>query len=178
MSYQNAVTENPRAALFEVMEAARAGMLGLTGSKAGLQPMTHFADEHAGLIWFISATDTELVRALEGGPGAVFGAGKAADYVLVSPDHDVHANIRGTLSRVEDEARLDALWSPLIGAWFKEGRHDPRVALLCFTPEKAEIWASTTSTLKFGFEMIRANLTTGHSPDVGTHAVVDFHKGA
>lgn len=174
MSYQKAVSENPRAALFDVMEGTRTGMLGLNGSASGLQPMTHFADEEAGLIWFISASDTDLVRELEAG----FGASKMADYVLVSADHDVHASVRGTLSRVKDEAKLDALWSPLIGAWFQGGRHDPRVTLLCLAPEVAEIWASTTSTLKFGFEMIRANLSAEHSPDVGSHAVVNFRTEA
>lgn len=166
MSYQNAVEDNPRAALFDVMDGARTGMLGLNASKAGLKPMTHFPDAEAGAIWFISANDTDLVREL--------GAGRHADYVVISKNHDVHASIRGTLAVVRDEAKLDELWSPVVGAWFKEGREDPRATLLRFTPEIAEIWASTTSSLKFGFEVMRANVSEDHQPDLGSHGVVNF----
>ena len=42
----------------------------------------------------------------------------------------------------------------------------------------AEIWASSTSTLKFGFEIIRANLDPAHQPDIGVKATVRFPAAA
>ena len=170
MSLNKNANDDPRAAVFDMMQSARAGMLRVRSSPAAFQPMTHFADEETGVIWFISATDTDFVRSLS--------AGHEADYVLISRDHDLHASLRGVLVQVHDKAKLDALWSPLIGAWFNEGRDDPRVDLLRFDPAVAEIWQSTTSTLKFGFEVIRANLQSGHEPDVGSHAVVRFETAA
>lgn len=166
MSYRNALNENPRATLFDVMDGARAGMLGLRSGDAGLQPMTHFADADQGIIWFISANDTDLVKSL--------GFGDKAEYVVISKDHDVHISVQGTLALANEPAKLDELWSPMAGAWFDEGRDDPRVALLRFDPQVAEIWASTTSALKFGFEVVRANLSDDHQPDIGSHAVVRF----
>ncbi len=55
---------------------------------------------------------------------------------------------------------------------------DPRVALLRFDPEVAELWASSSSTLKFGFEIIRATLDPGHQPDIGVKSTVRFPKAA
>ena len=41
-------------------------------------------------------------------------------------------------------------------------------------PEVAEIWASSSWTLKVGVNAIRANLDTGHQPDIGAKATVRF----
>ncbi len=170
MSIQDDVTADPRSATFEVLEGVRAGMLGLTGGGDGFQPMTHFADAEAGLIWFISSTETAIVESL--------GMGEDAEYVVISEDHDVHISLRGKLYHLHDDAKLDELWSPVIGAWFEGGREDPRVALLRFEPEVADIWASSTSSLKFGFEIIRANLDPEHQPDIGVKATVRFPTAA
>jgi general stress protein 26 len=170
MSIQDDVAADPRGALFDVLDAVRAGMLGLTGGGDGLQPMTHFPDAEAGLIWFISSTDTALVQSL--------GMGEDAEYVVISDAHDVHASLRGKLYQLHDDAKLDALWSPVVAAWFEGSREDPRVALLRFDPEVATVWASSTSSLKFGFEIIRATLDPDHQPDIGVKATVRFPKAA
>jgi len=165
MSHESEVTANPRAALFDVMDGVRVGMLGLKAGSAGAQPMTHFLDVETEVIWFISSKDTDLVRDL--------GLGGQSEYVIISKDHDVHASLQGILSHVQDAGKLDQLWSPMVSAWFKDGRSDPRIALLQFKPKVAEIWASTTSAVRFGLEMVRANLTD-HEPNVGTHQVIRF----
>lgn len=166
MSIQDNVSTNPRGAVFDVLDEVRAGMLGLSAAGEGFQPMTHFPDPTAGVIWFISSTQTDLVASLD--------QGENADYVVISPDHDVHISLRGKLYHVQDRARIDDLWSPMIAAWFAGGRTDPHVALLRFELEVGDIWASTPSTLKFGFEMIRANLDPSHHPDIGVKANVRF----
>ena len=164
------VQSDPRKALFAMLADVRSGMLGLTASGTGLQPMTHFPDADAGVIWFISSMQSDLVQAT--------GLGEDADYVVVAKDHDMHASLRGKLYHLHDAAKLDALWNPVIGAWFNGGRDDPNIALLRFEPDTAEIWASTTSTLRFGFEILRANLDADHQPDLGVKATVRFPSAA
>jgi len=170
MANSDKVLSDPRAALFGTLADVRAGMLGLTAGGDGSQPMTHFADEAAGLVWFISSTETDLVQSL--------GMGEEAEYVVISQDHDVHASLRGKLYHVHDDAKLDGLWNPFVSAWFEGGREDPRIALLRFDPEVANIWASSTSSLKFGFEMIRSTLDPAHQPDIGAKATVKFPTAA
>ncbi len=166
MNHLDKLSRDPRAVVFDVMEEVRAGMLGLTAAGEGPQPMTHFADAESGLIWFISSTETDLVQSLD--------AGEDADYLLVAKDHDAHIHLHGKLYHDQDAAQLDLLWNPVIGAWFEGGRDDPHVALLRFAPEVAHIWASSTSTLKFGIEMARAKLDATHKPDIGRKATVRF----
>ena len=37
------------------------------------------------------------------------------------------------------------LWNPYIAAWFEGGKDDPKLALLRFDAEKAEIWLNENS---------------------------------
>ncbi len=166
MSYHDSLKDDPRATLFKALDDVRAGMLGLTAAGDGMQPMTHFADEAAGVIWFISSTQTQLVQGI--------GQGDDASYCLIGKDHDLHACIMGKIYHVHDREKLVKLWSPMAGAWFKDGPDDPTIALLRFQPEKAEIWASDVGVLRMGYEMLRSNLSAEHQPDVGSHAIVRF----
>jgi general stress protein 26 len=170
MSLQDKVATDPRGAVFDALDGVRAGMLGLTAGCDGFQPMTHFPDRASGTIWFISSTDTALVQSL--------GMGEDADYIVISEDHDLHASLRGKLYQLHDDAKLEELWSPVVAAWFEGGRKDPRVALLRFDPAVAEVWASSTSSLKFGLEIVRATLDPGHQPDIGVKATVRFPPSA
>lgn len=158
--------KDPRAALSDMLDGVHAGMLGLSGQTSGFQPMTHHADGDTGTLWFISSTETDLVQAL--------GAPQPADYVIVSKGHDAHASLRGTLSHIHNDAKLDTLWGPMAAAWFPKGRQDPTVALLRFDPADGQIWASSTSVLKFGMEMLRANMDSDHQPDLGQTATLHF----
>jgi general stress protein 26 len=170
MSIQGDVSADPRGTVFEVLDGVRAGMLGLTTGGKGFQPMTHFPDADAGSIWFISSTGTALVGSL--------GKGEDAEYVVISRDHDAYVSLRGKLYQLHDDAKMEELWNPVVSAWFEGGRDDPQLALLRFDPEVADIWASSASTLKFGFEIIRANLDADHQPDIGARATVRFSKAA
>lgn len=165
MDASDQLLRDPRKALFDLLDDVRAGMLGLTAAGQGLQPMTHFPDRAAGIIWFISSTDTDLVQGVD--------QGEDADYVATSRDQSAHASLRGKLYQVRNDEKLDALWSPMVGAWFA-GRDDPKIALLRFDPETADLWQSTASAPRFGFEMVRATLDSDHRPDLGARATVTF----
>jgi general stress protein 26 len=78
----------------------------------------------------------------------------------------------------QDTDKLDELWSPIAAAWFEAGRDDPKVTLLQLTLLEAAVWATTDSMLVVGIEMVRANISPEHMPDIGEHAVVQFGKAA
>ncbi len=40
---------------------------------------------------------------------------------------------------------LERLWNPYIAAWFEGGKDDPKLALLRFDAERAEIWLDERS---------------------------------
>ncbi|MEZ5779802.1 MAG: pyridoxamine 5'-phosphate oxidase family protein [Paracoccaceae bacterium] len=158
--------KDPRAAVFDALSNTAAGMLGVDDSGQHMQPMTHFADAEAATVCFITSAETDLARAV--------GQGARAHYCVAAPDDGVYACLRGTLVQSQDSGKLDELWSPAAAAWFKEGRDDPNVMLLQLNLQDAALWAASTSAIATGIEIARANLSTGHQPDLGEHVAVRF----
>lgn len=166
MSKRDELQNAPRKAVFDVMDDTRVGMLGVEGSGQHMQPMTHFPDRDTGEIWFITSIETDLVRAV--------GQGARAHYCVVSKDQDFYACLAGTLEQAHNSAKLDDLWSPMVAAWFEGGREDPKVSLLRLVLSDGALWATTESTVKLGIEIARANLSSGHKPDIGDHMEIRF----
>lgn len=115
-------------------------MLGLVGVEEGhAQPMTaQIGDrEGRGPVWFFTAKDTDLVRAL--------GTGSAAAMQFASKGHDLFASVEGRLVPDNDRATIDRLWSPFAAAWYEEGKDDPKLQLIRFDPQAAQIWLNENS---------------------------------
>jgi general stress protein 26 len=115
-------------------------MLGLHGvERAHPRPMTAQFDEDRAPIWFFTSNDSELVRAL--------GAGSRAIATFAAKDHDLFATMHGILSLDNNRANIDRFWNRFVAAWFPGGKEDPKLALLRFDAEGAEIWLDDSSFL-------------------------------
>jgi general stress protein 26 len=71
--------------------------------------------------------------------------------------------MRGHVTVSQDRTRIRALWSPMNEIWF-DGPEDPRIVLIDFYPEEAELWdASGVNGLRFLFQAAKA-LVSGEPP--------------
>lgn len=115
-------------------------MLGLVGLEAGhARPMTAQFEGNRGPIWFFTATDSSIVQKL--------GAGRRSVATFVSKGHDLFATVHGHLVLDNDRATIDRLWNNHIAAWYDGGKEDPKLALLRFDVEQAEIWLDASSLI-------------------------------
>lgn len=125
---------------WKALRADSTVMLGLRGvDEEHSQPMTAQlagADDQ-GPLWFFTARDTGLVRAL--------GAGHPALACFASKGHDLFACVHGQLVPDEDRSTIDRLWNPFVAAWYEDGKNDPKLQLLRFDPERAQIWLNEHS---------------------------------
>lgn len=114
-------------------------MLGLTGVEEGhAQPMTAQLDENRpGSIWFFTSKDTDLAEAL--------GARHEALAHFASKGHDLFATLQGDLVVDNDPATIDHLWNRFVAAWFEGGKEDPKLLLIRFDPDRAQIWLNENS---------------------------------
>ncbi|WP_377290818.1 pyridoxamine 5'-phosphate oxidase family protein [Rhizobium sp. SG2393] len=167
MSNMSKARENPRQQLFDQIHSVHAGMLGVEGSGLHMQPMAPFLDEQTATIWFYTKTSAEIVSAI--------GSGGHAHFCVIGNDHDYHACVAGRITVTKDAARIDQFWNSVVEAWFEGGKNDPELTMLALRMEDAEIWASTGSTLKFGWEIAKAKLTDSE-PDVGVKTHVVFNE--
>lgn len=158
--------EAPERQLWDEIGKIHAGMLGIEGAHAHFQPMAPNVDRKTSTIWFYTKSDTHLVQAL--------GAGSQAHFVVVGKEHDYHACLSGTLEVRNDRDKIDEYWSAVTAAWYEHGKDDPLLTMLALRVQDAEIWASTDSTLKFGWEIAKANLSDEKMPDVGVKQHLSF----
>ena len=170
MSNLSRARENPKEQLFDEIDRIHAGMLGIAGSPMHMQPMAPQLDRQTATIWFFTRTDAEIVEAIS--PSA------QAHFCVVGKDHDYHACISGRLSVRKDPVKIEEYWSSIVEAWFDHGKNDPKLTMLALEIQDAEIWASTGSKLKFGWEIAKANFNPDEEPDVGVKAHLTFNGGA
>ena len=66
-------------------------------------------------------------------------------FALASKGHDVFATVHGSLVHDLDREVVGRLWNPFVAAWYEEGKDDPKLALLRFDPDEAQIWRNGSS---------------------------------
>jgi general stress protein 26 len=156
-------TKNPAATLLAEISRTNVVMLGLADGDAEMRPMVPHVE--ASLIYFFTRKSAALT--------AQVGLGATGRIALIGKDQDFYGWLEGSLVQNAERATIDRLWSPTVAAWYKQGKNDPEVSLLMFTPREGKIWVATDSTLLFAWEMAKA-LTTGDKPDVSTTLSVNF----
>lgn len=159
-----AAREKPIEQFYDVVEDVHAGMLGLESTDLQFQPMAPQLDRAAKTIWFFTKTDTRLTQAIA--------AGARARFVVIGRGHDYHACVSGPIEQRKEAEVIERYWNPIVGAWFDGGKEDPKLTLLALRLEDGEAWVSTDSSLRFGWEIAKANLSDEHDPEVGV--VVDL----
>jgi general stress protein 26 len=100
--------EAPERQLWEEIGKIHAGMLGLQGGQMHFQPMAPNVDDKTSTIWFLTKSDTDLVKAI--------GPGSRGHFCVVGKSHDYHACLAGNFEVGIDRAKLEEFWNPMIAA--------------------------------------------------------------
>lgn len=125
---------------WKALKSDRTLMLGVEGAEDGhSRPLTALLEGDAGgPIWFFIGKPNAVVNHLS--------QSRRAIAAFSSKGHDLFASVQGKLSLSHDRTVIDRLWNPFIAAWF-EGKDDPKLVLLRFDPEHAEIWLNESNLL-------------------------------
>jgi general stress protein 26 len=159
---------DPEGQLWEMIESVNAVMLG-SGGDEHMQPMSPNVARDEKRIWFFTNRNTDIARAAASSPHV--------HLCVVGADHDYHACLRGTLEQTDSPAHVERFWNAVSGAWF-DGKDDPDLTMLVFTPTEAAIWASTSSSVRFGWEIFASNVSEERKPDMGERANISFTGSA
>lgn len=103
-------------------------------------------------IWFIGHKPSETVDNIEQNP--------EVNLAYVTQESDKYLSISGTAELVEDEEKLNELWSVMYNAYFEQGKEDPSVQLIKVVPHGAEYWANgnaITSAVKMAAAALTDN---------------------
>lgn len=103
-------------------------------------------------IWFIGHKPSETVDNIK--------QNSEVNLAYVTQESDKYLSISGTAELVEDEEKLNELWSVMYNAYFEQGKEDPSVQLIKVVPHGAEYWANgnaITSAVKMAAAALTDN---------------------
>lgn len=156
--------ESPQQHLLKEIKSARSVMLGSTNIDEHMQPMTPQVDVDESVIYFFADRFSQLGKTIGVNPGTV---------ELCHITKDFQASIKGRLTTHNDADIIDKYWSPIVEAWYPEGKADPKLILLKFVPQKAAIWTSDKNVFSFLYEITKANISN-ETPDIGDRKTIEM----
>ena len=129
------------------------------------RPMTTPQKEFSGSLWMFTSRSSPPAMAVSTSPTVG----------LQYTDHgsDTYVSLSGDASLEHDRARMEALWSPMVKAWFPQGLDDPDLVMIRVDVYKAEYWDVKESKPVQLFKMAKAAIT-GTPPTLGEHKTVEM----
>lgn len=85
------------------------------------------------------------------------------------PGADSYVSLSGQARFSDDQAKKEALWSPMAKAWFPDGVTDPNLGLLVVKIAHAEYWDVHESKMVQLFKMAKGALTGQPPASMGEH---------
>lgn len=122
------------------------------------RPMSTLEVDDEGNLWFFSAKSSDKNDEIKNDDTV---------QLIYSKNSDVHfLTITGKATIVEDQAKKDELWNPIVKAFFPEGKDDPNLSLVKIKPEAAHYWDTINGKMITWFKMA-ASAVTGNQNNVG-----------
>lgn len=152
----------PAAKLRELLKGIKFAMLTTDGPDGRLRsrPMTTQESDYADHLWFIAPLNGPMVEELRHQPSVLLTYADTGGHRYVS--------VNGTALVMQDRAKAEELWNPMVKAWFPEGPGDPNIGIIRVTVEQAEYWDSPSKPAML-LSMVKA-IATGTRPREGEHA--------
>ena len=112
------------------------------------RPMTTAKIDDDGNVWFFANMFGETVVE-ESNDNSVY-------LVYAHPGRNTYVHITGYAHVVWDREKIEALWNPLLKAWYPGGVDDPRLCLLKVITEEARYWNASSNKMVIFFNMLKA----------------------
>jgi len=122
------------------------------------RPMSIQEVDDDGCLWCFSADDSDKNHQLI--------EDDRVQLFFANPNQSEFMSVFGRATVVRDRERIAELWTPIVKAWFKEGKDDPHLTLLRVQPIEAYYW-DTKNNKMIALVKILASTVTGKTMDDG-----------
>jgi general stress protein 26 len=127
------------------------------------RPMSTLEVDEEGNLWFFSGKSSDKNDEIKN---------EDTVQLIYSKNSDVHfLTITGKATIVQDQAKKDELWNPIVKAYFPEGKVDPDLALIKVKPEAAHYWDTVYGKMVTWLKMA-TSAVTGNPADVGVEGKI------
>ena len=125
------------------------------------RPLTCQQVDDEGNLWFFVSDTEQFTHDLADNP--------SVNVAFANVDDHVYVSVSGQAELTRDRAKAEALWNPMVGAWFPQGLDDPHLALLRVAMQGAEYWDTASSKMVTLFAMAKAAITGKPPTNIGEH---------
>jgi general stress protein 26 len=133
-----------------------------TGDGATTRPMSTQEVDDEGNLWFFSDINSDKNREIKND--------RRVQLFYSHPGKSSYVVVNGEAEVIIDREKTEEIWSPMVKAWFKEGKDDPNISILKVTPTGAYYWDMEGNRMINFFKMI-ASVATGKT-------LVDAQEGS
>jgi general stress protein 26 len=122
------------------------------------RPMSTKEVDDEGNLWFLSSRSSHKNIDIDDDPNVQLFFSNNSDYEFLS--------VYGEAAIYTNRDKIEELWSPIVKAWFKEGKDDPDLTAIKVTPRDAYYWDTKNNKL-VSIMKIMASVVSGTSMDDG-----------
>jgi general stress protein 26 len=167
MTAQPAGRNEAQAKLWAMIKDIKVAMMtSWDGEAMHARPMHGYQEEFEGKLYFFTRLHTGKTDEI-----ARF---DKINLAYADIDKNTYVSISGRGRITDDRERMRKYWSPMAAAWFPKGLDDPELRLIEVDADSAQYWDSTSSSMRYLWEIAAANLT-GKEPDLGENAKLELH---
>ena len=127
-------------------------------NKMQTAPMRANEIDNDGTFWFLSTNESTRNTDIQ--------ANSTTDLIFAQPGKENYLSVHGHSEITYNKQKIDDLWNPMVKTWFTEGKEDPRISVIKFTPEEAYYW-DTRHGKMVSFLKIAVGAVTGKTMDDG-----------
>jgi len=169
MAAQPAGRNEAQAKLWSMIKDIKVAMMtSWDGEAMHARPMHGYQEEFEGKLYFFTRLHSHKAEEI-----ARF---DKINLAYADIDQNTYVSVSGRGRITDDRERMRKYWSPMASAWFPKGLDDPELRLIEVDAESAQYWDSTSSSMRYLWEIAAANLT-GKEPDLGENAKIELHAG-
>jgi general stress protein 26 len=123
-----------------------------TDDGSTVRPMAAQDVDDEGNLWFFSDKHSDKNKEIE--------KDSHVQLFFSDPNKSAYLVLNGEAEIMIDYDKVEALWSPLVKTWFKEGKDDPNISIVKVNSKSAYYWDTEGNKMINFFKMI-ASVATG-----------------
>jgi general stress protein 26 len=111
----------------------------LTEIPMQVRPMSAQDVDDEGNLWFLSSKSSNK--------NFEIGEDSRVQLFFADADNSEYLSIYGHADVLRDQKKIEQIWSPMVKAWFQEGKNDPDLSVIKVTPEDITYWDTKNSKM-------------------------------
>lgn len=135
-----------------------------TGLPMSVRPMAVLDVDDSGNLWFMSQKNSDKNKEIQADP--------FTHLFFQENKHSGFLNIYGISEVLEDRAKIEELWSPILKVWFQDGKDDEMISVIKVEPTHVYYWDNKHGEA-VSFLKMAASLVTGKTMDDSVEGTLD-----